>query len=161
MAYRPSRIRRSVSQSRLFFAGGGIVVVAVALTMLLAVAGVAAYPATDGPQLIVDTVSVTPGTPVTATLDHFQPGQHVSLNLRPAHSGNQGPLAASFPGTIDAIGSGKVVVATAGLPIGNYTVSVSVDGSSGDVEGAINAFAIIDPGFAGPRFVRTGSEPGD
>ncbi len=164
MTHRQLRAWRMVSRSRFrfqFARTGGGAFVAFALTMLLAVSGVAAYPATDGPQLLVDTVSVAPGMPITATLNHFQPGQHVALHLRQSQLGDQGLLAVIFPGTVDAVGSGTVVVSTAGLPIGNYTVSVSVDGSSGDVEGAINAFAVVDPGFVGPRFVRTSSQPGD
>ncbi len=159
MTHRLSRARRLVSRSRFQFVracGGAFVAFA-----LLAIVGVAAYPTTDGPQVLVDTVSVAPGMSVTATLNHFQPSQHVSLHLRQSQFGDQGALVASFPGIVDAIGSGTVVVATVGLPIGNYTVSVSVDGSTGDVEGAISAFAVVDPGFAGPRFVRTGSQPGD
>jgi len=164
MADRPSRARRMVPRFRFpfpFARASAVAFVALALMAALAVAGVAAYPATDGPQLLVDTVSVSPGMSVTATLNHFAPGQRVALRLRQSQFGDQGAIVASYPGVVDAIGSGTIVVPTAGLAIGNYTVSISVEGASGDVEGAINAFAIVDPGFAGPRFVRTNSQPGD
>lgn len=158
MIHRPPRALRTISRPA---RAGAVVLVTLAMTMLLAVPGVSAYLGTDGPQLLVDQISVTPGMPVTVVLNRFMAGQHVIVHLHQSQRGDQSLPPLAFPVTTDSVGSGTAIVTTAGFPPGNYTVSASIEGSSGDGEGALGAFAIVDPGFAGPRIVRTGSQAGD
>lgn len=158
MTHRPPRTRGMISRPA---RAGAVAVVTLALTMLLAIPAVSAYTGTDGPQLLIDQVAVTPGIPVTVVLNRFPAGQSVIVHLYQSQPGDQTLPPLTFPVTTDSVGSGAIVVATAGFPPGNYTLNASLEGASGDVEGALSAFAIVDPGFAGPRIVRTDSQAGD
>jgi hypothetical protein len=153
MAERPSRIRRICSHLAL--------PCVIVLGMLLAAPGVAGYPAIDGPQLLVNALVVPPGTPVTVTLNGFPATQPVVLHVRLSSLSDQGGTPLAFPGVTDTLGSGSVAIPTTGFVPGNYIVSVTAGGSSGDLDGVLTAFAIVDAGFTGPRVVRAEPLPLD
>ena len=151
MVHPQSRTRRMISRHILMF-------VLMLGLLFLAAPGVAAYPA-DGPQLLVDRLVLPPGVPVT--LNQFPATQPVILHVRPSLRGDQGVSALAFPGTTDAIGSGAVVIPRTSFSPGNAIISVTTEGSPGDLDGVLTAFAIVDAGFPGPRIVRAEPLPQD
>lgn len=127
------------------------VVAAVLLALGVAAAPVAAAQEESGPLMTVDHLVIERGMAVNVTLNIFPASQRYTLLVRPV-AAPDAPAVAIFPITVDAVGSGVVNIPTAGMPTGNYIVTIDGPGLSGTL--VRTAFGVIDPGTVGPRVVR-------